>query len=194
VWANTVLNYGLTDTLDLQLGIQPRLESRLHEEDHHHLTHGFGDLFLRAKAVAYADDKRGVRLSFIPYLKIPTNTGDVGNGHVEAGLIVPFETQLPAGFNLGVSTQVDVLHFEGKDGFQAHYTGTAYVVRPVHGPLSTYGEVIAVDPQRDDSEWYVGGGLVFTASDSVSLDFEYIAGANDRAADHTHTLRVNWSF
>ncbi|MDB5432094.1 MAG: hypothetical protein JWP35_3210 [Caulobacter sp.] len=113
--AAPTLKYGLTDTLDVEASLNPYQLVRTKDRATGVTTSdsGVGDLYLHLKAMV-AQGPLTVALD--PYVKLPTATHNLGNGKVEAGLIVPMSANLPAGWALGVTAEGDALENSAGDG------------------------------------------------------------------------------
>ena len=95
------LKAGLTNDLDLQLIVNPynRQWMRGRGESAHNA--GFGSTELRAKYNLWGNDGGDTAGGVMPFVRFPTETGGLGNHHVEGGLILPLAVSLPAGFEPG---------------------------------------------------------------------------------------------
>src|SRR5687768_11367404 len=83
------LKVGLMNNVDLQLIVQPYVSLREHNVAARVVqqNRGFGDIIPRLKINLWGNDGGTTALAVMPYVKLPTNTDDVGNNSVEGGLI-----------------------------------------------------------------------------------------------------------
>ncbi len=112
----TTLKYGLNTRTDLEISLNPWQRSA---QTGQASSKGFGDTVLRAKVNLGDQDgpgKWGVALA--PFIKLPTARHGLGNGKVEAGLIIPISRTLPGNMSLGLSPELDLI--ENADGSGRH--------------------------------------------------------------------------
>ena len=84
---------------------------------------GAGDLLLRAKVNLFGNGGGGPALGLIPYVKLPTAAGSIGNGHTEGGLIASLALPLPGNFVLTLAPELDVLTNLTDPGHHLNATG-----------------------------------------------------------------------
>jgi len=193
--ATTFLSTGLTANWDVQIGAQLFLSQEFDQGGLKERDSGIGDIFVRTKWRFYEAKDTYTSAALLPYIKIPTNTGNVGNDSIEGGLIVPFETQLVGGFYFSAMAQVDFVRNDADDGYDSRWLAALALRRPVMKALDLYGE-LTIDKSSGggQAEGLLGIGAVLSLSADVSLDYAMYKGISDRAADWTHVLRLNWGF
>jgi hypothetical protein len=99
------LKAGLLNNVDLQFMYDNYLNVWTRGPSGHAATEsGFGDLTTRLKVNLWGDDGGQTAFALLPYVKIPTATGGLGNGAVEGGMILPFAVSLPHDFDLSMET------------------------------------------------------------------------------------------
>lgn len=182
------LKLGLVDHVDLQLLFTPY--QRVREDGE--VTSGFGDeTLLRLKVNLQGDDHQRTAIAVMPYVKLPTGTGGLSNGHVEGGLIVPVATDLPGDFSLGAMIEADLVFHEEKRGYGVDLVHSASVGHDIAGPLSGYVEYVGVAPRgapsgRDSRyQAIASAGFTVELGDNLMLDAGTrigFSGAADRAA------------
>jgi hypothetical protein len=106
-FTNPTLKYGVFDHLDIEVNWTPWAQVRTSLDGRTTTSSSVGDLFLRAKWAAINGEVFAA--SLIPYVKLPTASHEVGNGHVEGGLIAPLVIDLPAKFKLTLQPELDAL-------------------------------------------------------------------------------------
>ncbi len=194
--ASTIVTAGLTDAVDLQVGADLFLKQTYEFRGTRDSRSGLGDLYFRAKWTFWRDDKLGAAVAFLPYVKVPANTGGVGNDSVEGGFIVPWEMKTAAGFTTGAMFQWDHVRNHDNNGYDAHWHVTGYAQRNLTKLLGIYGEAAMSAASTGLSDWAgtIGAGVLLQVTKSVQLDYELQRGLNRRATDWTHVLRVNWEW
>lgn len=112
----TTLKYGLNARTDLEISLNPWLRSA---QTGQASTKGFGDTLLRAKVnLGDQDGLSAWGVALVPFVKFPTARDGLGNGKLEAGLIVPIARALPGNMSLGLSPELDLI--ENADGSGRH--------------------------------------------------------------------------
>lgn len=186
-WAFAPINFkvGLLNNVDLQTVI----------ESYHHVTvtegstkfkqKGFGDLTARLKVNLWGNDGGKTALALMPYLKLPTNQDNLGNDDVEGGLIVPLAVALPAGFGLGLMTQLDIVRDGGDDGYHPEFVNSITLSRALVGNLGGYLEFWSSTSTERGSSWIgtFDAGLTYGLTDNIQLDAGLNVGLTKSADD-----------
>lgn len=107
LFTNPTVKYGVLAHLDVEVNWAPWEQVRTSFDRHATTFSSVGDLLVRAKWAAINGEVFGV--SLIPYVRLPTASHEVGNGHVEGGLIAPVVIKLPAEFKLTLNPELDAL-------------------------------------------------------------------------------------
>jgi hypothetical protein len=187
-WSLAPLNLkaGLTPNFDVQLMISPhqRIRTADHQAGSVDRRSGFGDITVRLKRNLFGNDGGQAALGVMPYVKLPTSQDDIGSGRVEGGVILPLGLDLPAGFGLGLMSQVDLLRDGTGDGYHPEFIHSITVSHSLVGNLSGYVEFFSSVSTESGSEWVgtVDLGLTYGLTENVQLD----AGVNlgvTRSAD-----------
>lgn len=193
--ASTFLTTGVTSRLDVQVGAQLYLSQKFDAAGLTERTSGVGDVYLRAKYRFYESDDTYTAIAVLPYVKIPTNSGGVGNDSVEGGVIVPFQTQLIGGFDFAAMAELALVRNAGNDGHDGHWFASAYLSRHILKAIGVYGEaVVAKSTGGEPWEGTVGFGATLKISEHASWDFAVYKGISSGAADWNQVLRFNLGF
>jgi hypothetical protein len=104
---NPYLKYGIDAKTDIEINWAPAVRIRSTTDGKHDTTTGSGDVYLRLKRNLYTDDVFSV--SIIPFIKAPTASQRIGNGHWEGGVIAPMSVAVGGGFTLTLGPEIDVL-------------------------------------------------------------------------------------
>ena len=136
---------------------------------------GVGDLTVRPKINVFGNEG-GVALALIPYVKFPTASRFLGNGHVDGGLIAPLSAPLPLGFTLTFVPEVDVIRNGSNAGHHVNFTQAFNVSHPIGSKLTVYGEFFStVGPDRGSPNLYtVDVAAAYLLTDTLQVD----VGAN----------------
>ena len=86
-------------------------------------------------------------MALIPYVRLPTASHEVGNGHLEGGLIVPVVIKLPAEFKLTLDPELYALNDADRTG--AHLNALEHAER-----IGAHLDVInLIDLSRSLGKW-----------------------------------------
>ena len=189
---------GLLNNVDLQIVVQPYISLReknvaAREVDE---RRGFGDVIPRLKVNLWGNDGGTTALAVMPYVKLPTNTDNVGNNSVEGGLIVPLAISLPHEFNMGLMTQFDIARDESGDGHHLEFVNSITFSRGIVGELSAFAEFYSSVSTESDSEW-VGTfdfGFTYMLTEDIQLDTGAYVGVTRSADDINPFLGISWRF
>jgi len=193
--ATTFLTTGLTANWDIQLGAELFLSQKYEQGSFTERHSGIGDVYVRTKWRMFSDTETGTALAVMPYIKIPTNSGGVGNHSMEGGLIVPWAVILPVEFSFAAMVQLDFLRNDKDDGYDTALYGSMALSRQVTKTIGLYAELTA-GKSSGGAAWAggLGGGVTFAVSDKISWDFAVYRGISRGAADWNPVLRLNWGF
>jgi hypothetical protein len=193
--ATTFLTTGLTADLDLQVGAEFFIRQKYEAGSFTERRTGIGDLYVRTKWCFYHSPDTYTAVALLPYVKIPTNTGGVGNNAVEGGLIVPVSAELVGGFQFAAMGQLDFQRNENNDGYDTHWFASAEVTRQILNLIAVYGEA-TVGKSTGGRPWEgtMGGGATVHLSKVAWWDFAIYRGISRGAADWNHVIRYNYAF
>lgn len=119
VWGNTAIKYGIAANADVELWGTPLETMSIHGSGVHHHESSFGDTLLRVKYAITKDDAT-VQVALDPFVKLPTANHRLGNGKVEAGLLVPVQIALgKSPFTVALDPEVDWLADQDGSGYHA---------------------------------------------------------------------------
>jgi hypothetical protein len=179
------LKAGLLNNVDLQFMYDNYLNVRTRNPSGHATTQsGFGDLTTRLKVNLWGDDHGQTAFALLPYVKIPTATGGLGNGAVEGGMILPFAVSLPHDFDLSMETAASVMKNEGV-GYHEEFIASASLDHPIAGKLSGYLEFFSNFTTESHAGWVgtVDTGLEYMLTKNIQLDANCFFGVTPAAPD-----------
>jgi hypothetical protein len=191
--AKTFITTGLTDRLDLQVGADVFLSQKYEQGAFTDRNSGLGDLYLRAKWNFWRDDDSAV--SVMPYVKLPTSTGNVGKTGLQGGIIVPWAVHFPGGGMFRAMGQLDFVRNDADNGYDSFWFASAALEQPLTGLLKFYGEV-TVGKSSGGAPWAgtLGGGVQLHLSNLYWWDFAVYRGLSRGAPGWNPVVRVNWGF
>lgn len=178
---------GVTNDLDVQLITESFLWQRAEDFDADAADEesGYGDTILRAKWNLWGNDGGTTAFALMPFLKLPTNEGDLGNDDYEGGLILPLAIDLGNEWSMGVMSEFDVVRDADDDGYDLVLVQTATLSRPIAGDLGGYVEFFAAVNPKESAQWVgtVDVGFTYAISPNVQLDGGVNIGVTRAAED-----------
>lgn len=143
---------------------------------------GVGDLTLRPKINVFGNEG-GPALAVIPYVKFPTASRNLGNGHVDGGVILPVSVPLPWDFTVTVVPEVDVLRNGTNAGHHVDFTQAFSVGHPVGKAVTLYAEFFSsVGPDHGSPNLYTADvAAAWLVTDTLQLDVGANFGLNKAA-------------
>lgn len=119
------VRFGLRPNLEVQVVVDNlvRTETRGPAGGRAERATGWGDVTLRMKRNLRGNDGDATAFAVMPWVKLPTASGDVGNGRVEGGLILPATFSL-GGVALAAMTEVDLVRDDADRGYTLGWFNT----------------------------------------------------------------------
>ena len=182
------LRVGLTDRteIDFLYGGYLNLRTIDHAARTNTVQSGFGDLTLLFKYNLFGNDGGTFTFGILPYLKIPTNTANLGNKRVEGGIELPLSINLPANFQAGIQTEFDAVRNDTDTRFEPAFTNIAYLGYTfLNKKLTFYGEWYSRVNVGPDSavDGEVDTGLLYYIGKNAEVDFGCNFGVTRAAPD-----------
>jgi hypothetical protein len=184
------IKIGLLNNVDLQFVFDDYLSVRTHD----HVTRttttqsGVGDFTPRLKVNVWGNDGGPTALGFLPFVKFPTNSDQLGNNSVEGGALFPFAAKLPAGFDMGMETGLRFLRNEVGRSYHEEFVQSVTFGHALMGKLEGYLEFFSSVSTERGSGWIgtVDFGLTYAIAENVELD----CGCNAGVTRSTDDLNV----
>lgn len=157
---------------------------------------GFGDVEIRLKHNLWGNDSGSTALAIMPFVKIPTANGDLGNDEFEGGLIVPFGFEGPSGWSCAVMAEVDLATDEDGGGHHLVGLASATASHELTEDTALFLELVSVlsAEARSDYEAYFNTGMTWALSPTCQLDGGIRLGLTDAATDFTPFLGATTKF
>ncbi len=193
--ASTFLTVGVAQNWDIQIGAELFISQKADRGGLSDRNSGIGDVYFRTKWRFYENTEMGASAAVIPFVKIPTNSGGVGNDSVEGGVIVPWQATLAGGLVMYSMVELDLLRNDADDGYDTYWFGSMALSREVTSRIRLYAE-LAGAKSSGGSPWEatLGGGVTFNISENIWWDFAVYRGLSRGAADWNPVVRFNWGF
>lgn len=181
----SVVKVGLSDRSDLQVGFTPYVHSETSAGGIKPTASGVGDLTVRYKHRLTADNAP-VQVGLVPFVKLPTADGDIGNGKVEGGLAVPVSIATGSPVTVVFSPELDLPADADGDGRHAALVNLVNVSGPIADGLTLYGELWTqtnFDPADTVTLVSADTALAWLVSNELQLDVGANFGLNQNTAD-----------
>ncbi len=185
--------------LNSKIGLGPSTDLQVVTPFYTHVRdggEGFGDVEIRLKHNLWGNDDGPTALAVMPFIKLPTANGDLGNGEFEGGLIVPFGFEGPAGWDCAVMAEVDL---EADDEGSGHHLVGVTSATTSHGLTENTGiffELVSVLSAESESDWeaYFNTGMTWAVTPTWQLDGGIRVGLTSASTDFTPFLGMSSKF
>lgn len=179
---------GLDDSTDLQV-VTPFF-TRVHNGEE-----GFGDLQVRLKRNLWGNDEGSTSMAVMPFIQLPTSSGDLGSDKVEGGLIVPFAFDGPAGWACAVMGELDL---EANEDSGYHLVGltSATASHAVTEKTAVFLELVSVLSADSGSDWeaYFNTGMTWLVTPTLQFDGGIRIGLTGVSADYSPFVGMSAKF
>ena len=157
---------------------------------------GFGDVQIRLKHNLWGNDEGSTAFALMPYIKLPTANGDLGNDEFEGGLIVPFGFDGPAGWSCGVMAEVDLEADDAGSGHHFAFLASATASHSVTECTALFLELVSVSSAESGSDWeaYFNTGMTWAITPTWQLDGGVRVGLTDASTDLTPFVGMSTKF
>jgi hypothetical protein len=181
------MKVGVLNNVDLQIIAETYNIQRTKDRDTNSSTRvsGFGDLLLRCKTNLWGNDGGPSALSVMPFVKIPANQHDLGNGALEGGIICPFAMELPADWGFGAQAEIDWLQNSNSSDYHGEFIHTVTVSHDIAGKLAGYVELFSNVSTERGANWIAtfDFGFTYAITRDIQLDAGMNVGLTDSADD-----------
>lgn len=191
------LKVGLLNQVDLQLMIDPYVQSRVEDRlaGTTDQASGLGDLATRLKINCWGNDGGKTAFALMPFIKWPLSASGVRNGETEGGIIFILGFKLPAGWNSAAMTEVDFVS-DGAGGHGTEWINTITFAHDLTARLGGYLEFAAVTGDVPGFKWrgQFDAGLTYALTASTQLDLGCNFGVTNSAPDYQPFVGLSHRF
>ena len=188
------LKVGINNRIDLQLVVESFNYNTQKVDGSRTKRSGFGDLTTRLKVNIIGNDEGDVALAIMPYLKFPTNQGELGNNSVEGGVIAPLTISISETTSLGLMGQIDIVRDDRGDGYVGELVYITNVGQSLTDDFGGYLEFwSSVSPLRGVSST-VDIGLFYEVVEDTQLDLGVNVGMTEAADDLNPFIGISQRF
>lgn len=181
--------YGLTDSADIQFVLPTYTHVRNGDE-------GFGDIEVRLKYNLWGNDGGDTAMALMPFVKIPTAQGDLGNGEFEGGLIAPFAFSAPGGWSCAVMGEVDLAFDDVDDDYTFVALVSATASHDITDTSAGFLEIVGIfnTETSEDIEAYFNTGVTWAVAANWQIDGGFRVGLTHASADFTPFAGLSTKF
>lgn len=189
VVGNLLVRYGLTDTLEVQIGwdgynflrtrdTQPGLFAKRAD--------GAGDMTFALRQSLRNPDGSGFSVAVMPYVTAPTGSDTFTAGDWGGGVIVPISLDLGRGLSLGLTPRIDASVDGDGDGRHLAFGSVIGLGFALSETVSAALETSLVrddDPYSPTTEALAGLAFAWQPVENLQLDLGVVAGINSDSPD-----------
>ena len=190
----SILSYGLTDSVDVVLGV-PYQFIRLKEDGQKDSENGLSDISLELKWRFY--EKDGLSLALKPGITLPTGDDDKGLGAGKATYSAFFITTkeiAPWAFHLNLGYIRNENHADERKDLWHASLAAAYSITEKLTVVGNIGIERNTDRIVNTHPAFILGGLIYSISENLDLDFGIKGGLNEPEADYSLLAGLAWRF
>jgi hypothetical protein len=183
------LKYGLTDHMDLQWVLPFFTHARQGDE-------GFGDMSVRLKTNLWGNDGGDTAMAVMPFVKLPTARGDLGNDEFEGGVMVPFSFAAPGNWSCAVMGELDLVADDDGGGYHLVGLVSATASHGLTENTAGFLELVGIFSAEtsDATEAYFNTGFTWAIAERWQVDGGLRIGLNSAAADFTPFMGLSTKF
>ena len=191
------LKAGLCNSVDIQFVLDGYVRSRVEDRVLGSTAHddGFGEVQTRLKINLWGNDGGKTAFAVMPFVKWPLPESSLRNGKTEGGIILPLAVELPAGWGMGLMTEVDFVR-DGSNDFDTEYFNTITFSHDIAENLGGYIEFAALFTPESDAQWQgqLDVGITYGLDDNTQLDFGCNFGVTSAAPDFNPFIGLTLRF
>lgn len=191
------LKAGLLNNVDLQIVLDDYVDVRVKDRVAGITARdsGFGDIQTRLKINLWGNDGGSTAFGLLPFIKWPLPQTAIRNGKTEGGLILPLAVELPAGWGMGLMTEVDFVR-DGSNAFDTEYLNSVTFSHDIIGALGGYLEFVALFTPESDAQWQgqVDVGFTYGLNENTQLDLGCNFGVTRVAPDYNPFVGISVRF
>jgi hypothetical protein len=190
----SIFSYGLTDSVDVVLGI-PYQFIRLKEDGQKHSENGLSDISLELKWRFH--EKDGLSFALKPGMTLPTGDDDKGLGAGKATYSAFFITTkeiAPWAFHLNLGYIRNENKADERKNLWHASVAAGYGITEKLTLVGNIGFERNADRNVNTNPAFVLGGLVYSISENLDIDFGVKGGLNKPEADYSVLAGLAWRF
>jgi hypothetical protein len=186
VLGDTLVRYGLTSNLELQLGWTAFGTQRQRDPFGVSRSSGTGDMRVALRRNLLHPDGSDLSIAVMPYASLPTGGRTIGAGTWGAGMLLPVTYQLPSKVQFDFTGRIEAEPNESRHGRHLAYGGVFGLDVPMAKTLTGTFELSvqrSLDPGGHKTPVVGAVSLAWLARPSLQLDVGANKGISGGAAD-----------
>jgi hypothetical protein len=195
-FGDALLRVGVTETAEVQLGLTSHVTQRTRDRTTGAVDHvtGIGDGTL---AVRQSLSGPNGKIALEAFATLPFAKQPIGSGEWSGGLLLPADFDLPSGFEIDFTPELDLAANASGTGHHVAWGGVVGLSHALGKAVTLTCELAAFrddDPDGHNTDARVAGSLAWQVSDRFQLDFEADAGISAGAPDRSLAIGLAWQF
>lgn len=193
------LKVGLTQNSDFELALAPVNinQAKVRPTQMKTNNFGFGDVYGRVKYNLLGNEGGDYALAIVPYVKAPTASHNIGNGHWEGGGYVPLNVALPNDWVLAITSELDLLENANLDGTHTNFQNLINIGHPLFSDKVTGYAEFWSDVNNDKAtptQYTLDFAVTWLVQDNLQLDAGINVGLNKASNDVQPYLGISQRF
>lgn len=192
-----IFKIGITNSIDLEVGTAFFNHLRQTGGGSPPLVaSGFGDTLVGAKINLFGNDGGDQSLALLPFVKIPTASLDIGNGHTEFTLNVPYTISAKP-WSLTLEPNFGILRNNSNSGYRENYGFIANLSRPIFSDKLTAAIEIATDVSSETgskAKVSFDPSLQYLVTRDLQLDVGIYIGLNSATPKYIPYMGFSYRF
>lgn len=191
----TILSYGITDAMDVVLGLPYQWNKTWEDGEETSDEEGISDMSVELKWMFYESD--GLSLALKPGITLPTGADEKGLGAGRATYSMFFITTKEIGpwafhLNLGYAGNENRVD-ERKDIWHVSLASGVEAVKKLR-LVANAGVEKNPDKASHTDPAFILGGIIYSITDDIDVDFGLKAGLNKPETDYSILTGINFRF
>jgi hypothetical protein len=167
------LKVGLFDNVDFQFVFEPYdNQSSTNPPGPNNQAQGFGDIQLRGKINLWGNDQGSTAFGLMPFIQLPSGTGDLSNDHVEGGLIIPLAINITSVWDIGLMAQFNAVRNNTNTSYGGEFVHTLTNGFDLTDKLGLYLEYAGIYSVETGNNYQgtVDIGFTYGLTDNIQFD------------------------
>lgn len=181
------LKFGVAPDTDVQIVVDSYFRETVEDRvfGARAVRDGFGDVTVRLKHNLWGNEGGKTAFALMPFVKLPTNSGGVGNARVEGGVIAPLAVDLGAGLGLGLMTEMDIVRKSDDGSYTASFINSATLAFDLSERLGLYTEIFTEQSAERGARFVAtfDTGMTYAFGENTQFDLGANIGVSDAADD-----------
>jgi Putative MetA-pathway of phenol degradation len=182
---STALKYGISDDTHVEVAMTPFVRNRERFDEGRTSDSGVGDVTVKVKHRLTVADA-AFSAAIVPFVKLPTASKRIGNGKVDAGLVVPLSWSIgDTPLSLSSSPELDLIADGDGDGYHLAGAGTLSLGIAATDRLSLAAELwTGWDwDEATTRQSSIGTNAAYRITDNLQIDGQVDFGLTRESAD-----------